>query len=586
MNPFIKHTNQFDHTLGLKQYECSNHLGNVLAVITDRKHPIDDNNDGTIDYYQPEIVKAVDYSPFGVELYERNFTRTEVTVIDVDEIITIIDEDDFGLSTNAGAYNVGDQGVNWDHTLGTGEVTGQENYLVSSENFVNVIQVLVAEKDWSGLLTTGDDYRISFDIVNLNNTMTMSGPQGFSVFNTPGTKTVDFTAVSTDGSFSLQSGSLGFTPINIIIDNIKLEKIETITETCTVPVGDYRYGFNGMEKDDEVKGQGNHMTTPFRQYDPRIGRWMTRDPIVHVDKSPYMAFNNNPIFFKDPSGLSGSGPDGMNPNEGGDESTPIEKPTQNQELMKTKDDLGKPTSIVKDFNLIEFTVEASKDGEEERRKVNETGPQGSRTAIPFGTKAAYDALPATDPSLISFRLHTPIETPIFDDQRFEQVLWEPQTNPAPGSVPVLTSGGLSSGTNLYLTSPYRGLYLTLQRPESMLIRDPITGNMVRHRRIIMPGNPDDFLVMTVVGGSQATLTSVKVIDASNNLVSTIGVRAGAPTVVTNPITGVSYNIYSVNLTEGEYIMDDGPFNTGRADANGYTPFLWPNATQSSFAVEK
>jgi hypothetical protein len=132
MNPFIKHTNQFDHTLGLKQYECSNHLGNVLAVITDRKHPIDDNNDGTIDYYQPEIVKAVDYSPFGVELYERNFTRTEVTVIDVNEIITIIDEDDFGLSTNAGAYNVGDQGVNWDHTLGTGEVTGQENYLVST----------------------------------------------------------------------------------------------------------------------------------------------------------------------------------------------------------------------------------------------------------------------------------------------------------------------------------------------------------------------------------------------------------------------------------------------------------------------
>jgi RHS repeat-associated protein len=81
---------------------------------------------------------------------------------------------------------------------------------------------------------------------------------------------------------------------------------------------DYRYGFNGMEKDDEVKGQGNHMTTPFRQYDPRIGRWMTMDPIVHVDQSPYMAFNNNPIYFADPSGLKGGGPNGMQPEVNGD----------------------------------------------------------------------------------------------------------------------------------------------------------------------------------------------------------------------------------------------------------------------------
>jgi RHS repeat-associated protein len=84
--------------------------------------------------------------------------------------------------------------------------------------------------------------------------------------------------------------------------------------------GAYVYGFNGMEKDDEVKGGGNHMTTPFRQYDARIGRWMTTDPIVHVDQSPYTAFNNNPIYYKDPSGLKGSGPDGMNPDEGGGDS--------------------------------------------------------------------------------------------------------------------------------------------------------------------------------------------------------------------------------------------------------------------------
>ncbi len=53
----------FEHKLGMKQYECTNHLGNVLSVVTDRKHPIDDDGNGFIDYYQPEITKATDYSP-------------------------------------------------------------------------------------------------------------------------------------------------------------------------------------------------------------------------------------------------------------------------------------------------------------------------------------------------------------------------------------------------------------------------------------------------------------------------------------------------------------------------------------------
>ena len=33
-----------------KNYELSNHLGNVLAVVTDRKNGVDDNTDGTADY--------------------------------------------------------------------------------------------------------------------------------------------------------------------------------------------------------------------------------------------------------------------------------------------------------------------------------------------------------------------------------------------------------------------------------------------------------------------------------------------------------------------------------------------------------
>ncbi len=59
-----------------------------------------------------------------------------------------------------------------------------------------------------------------------------------------------------------------------------------------------------MEKDDEIKGAGNSLTTEFRMNDPRIGgRWWSRDPIVKPWTSPYSGYGNNPILFIDPSGL-------------------------------------------------------------------------------------------------------------------------------------------------------------------------------------------------------------------------------------------------------------------------------------------
>jgi RHS repeat-associated protein len=42
--------------------------------------------------------------------------------------------------------------------------------------------------------------------------------------------------------------------------------------------GDYRFGFNGKESDDEVSGQGNQYDYGFRVYNPRIGRFLSVDP--------------------------------------------------------------------------------------------------------------------------------------------------------------------------------------------------------------------------------------------------------------------------------------------------------------------
>jgi RHS repeat-associated protein len=72
-------TSQF-RILGLKQYEISNHLGNVLSVISDVKLAVtftDQNNLVSIVGYKAVVISVTDYSPFGVGLYERSWSSPE-----------------------------------------------------------------------------------------------------------------------------------------------------------------------------------------------------------------------------------------------------------------------------------------------------------------------------------------------------------------------------------------------------------------------------------------------------------------------------------------------------------------------------
>jgi RHS repeat-associated protein len=67
---------------------------------------------------------------------------------------------------------------------------------------------------------------------------------------------------------------------------------------------DYRFGFNGKEGDDEIKGDGNSYDFGARMYDSRIGRWMSLDPAAkkYPEMSPYVGIGNNPILLVDPDG--------------------------------------------------------------------------------------------------------------------------------------------------------------------------------------------------------------------------------------------------------------------------------------------
>ena len=68
---------------------------------------------------------------------------------------------------------------------------------------------------------------------------------------------------------------------------------------------EYRYGFNGKEKDDEVSGNGNQYDYGFRIYNPRIAKFLSIDPLFksYPWYTPYQFAGNNPILNIDLDGL-------------------------------------------------------------------------------------------------------------------------------------------------------------------------------------------------------------------------------------------------------------------------------------------
>ncbi|WP_299362855.1 RHS repeat-associated core domain-containing protein, partial [Winogradskyella sp.] len=64
-----------------------------------------------------------------------------------------------------------------------------------------------------------------------------------------------------------------------------------------------RFRYNGKELEESLGIDWYEMD--MRQYDPAIARWNSIDPVVHHEYSTYSAFDNNPVFWADPSGADG-----------------------------------------------------------------------------------------------------------------------------------------------------------------------------------------------------------------------------------------------------------------------------------------
>ncbi|GIV28892.1 MAG: hypothetical protein KatS3mg027_2706 [Bacteroidia bacterium] len=96
-----------------------------------------------------------------------------------------------------------------------------------------------------------------------------------------------------NGKFALNvSSSQDYYPFGSVMEGRDIENFN------------YRFGFNGQEKDDEVNGNGNSYDFGARIYDSRVGRWSSIDPLAskYSYESPYVFVGNSPIICIDPDG--------------------------------------------------------------------------------------------------------------------------------------------------------------------------------------------------------------------------------------------------------------------------------------------
>lgn len=260
--------------VGDKYYELSNHLGNVLEVITDRK------------------------------LAARGLIEGD------------------GIATLA-----------WFPHYNFGDATVASNMFFPEQlDITTSLQYRGAAKTVNTV--PGQEYTVSLYLnpgsaSGLSMSAYASGsstPFFWETTTTAGTVSATFTATTSTtklivGNDDLSGNSVTFSLTNLEVSTLSHYTADIVSQSDYYPFGmllpnryestsDYRYGFNGMEKDDEVKGEGNSYTTQFRQYDPRVSRWLSLDPLMakFPHQSPYAAFNNNPIYFADPTGLEGDPP--------------------------------------------------------------------------------------------------------------------------------------------------------------------------------------------------------------------------------------------------------------------------------------
>ncbi len=302
------------HVLGQKQYELTDHLGDVLATISDKRSTDSLTGDtvttgavDTVASWKPVVVTATDYYPFGMQMPGRYLsdTSTHCYTTTITEPVDYFNFTYYLFSAYplpvtpfGGAYLYsligGDQQL---HTFGH----SGDSLVISIDSITpGAVQCLKLVTD--GGTNTYGAHIISGGVNVGSSTISYSYGGITTIYFLPTTPTVTlvigelFSSLLPHAHFDLNLRGL-YLPR---FDSAVLEDV--VTSVCNEDR--YHYGFNGQLKDNEIAGVGNHTTALFWEYDTRTGRRWNLDPKdnLYPDLSPYATNHNSPIQFNDPNG--------------------------------------------------------------------------------------------------------------------------------------------------------------------------------------------------------------------------------------------------------------------------------------------
>lgn len=261
VNGPIAYTNHINY-IGDKAYELSNHLGNVLSVISDKK----------------------------ILAFDTQMTQitTNLNQFQADGSSNVVLNGGVQCTTmqnGTGTFILVDTTVNTEYyvyaDIDTSNYNSNIKILVEDENGINVYTGSITqtgETTFSFTATTTGSYKIRFLKDNEVFSIEAFHIKDFAIFTVEEAQTVG-----------------GFLP-NVLSYNDYYPYGMLLPERHASDES-YRYGFQGQEKDDELKGEGNSLNYTFRMHDPRLGKFLSLDPLSdsYPHNSPY-AFSENRVI--------------------------------------------------------------------------------------------------------------------------------------------------------------------------------------------------------------------------------------------------------------------------------------------------
>jgi RHS repeat-associated protein len=305
--------------LGQKRYELSNHLGNVMAVVSDKvtETRVDEHAAlPSLAVKRASLSAAYDYYPFGMLMPERMVEDTSVQCIPISRTRMVKVVSTNGPSTNSNDFLsllVAPPGTELHYEPG-----GEQLILMNPDGDLDLLMPLPAPESGAAGIHVGMDMTTHSDNHLLVQLLQVGAPEDAPPLAQQliaGAGRVDLTAdfgsgTSSSNQFQLRISGFANTLelMNTWYDVIHLQAQSYVTLSCDTDGrfdDSYRFGFNGQMKDNEVAGVGNSLDFKFRGYDSRLGRFTSVDPLApqYPWNSTYAFAENDVISCIDLEGL-------------------------------------------------------------------------------------------------------------------------------------------------------------------------------------------------------------------------------------------------------------------------------------------